>query len=172
MRPIRLILGAMFAVCFGAMLTGCGEEIKASASQATPDDESQAASLADDSQIASASVSKPSVKFPEKHAAFLDAYCMDCHDADTEKGSVNLEALSFQIETIEQAETWQNVLNALNSGEMPPEKKKQHKRIIRILLSANVYNRKFSKKIKSKNDTRSKFIQQGIWTRKRRSHES
>ena len=50
---------------------------------------------------------------------------MDCHDADTEKGSVNLEALSFKIETIEQAETWQKVLNVLNSGEMPPEKKKQ-----------------------------------------------
>ncbi len=95
----------LIAVSCVTLLTGCGEENKA--------------------QMATASVPKPKVKFPEKHAAFLDAYCMDCHDADTEKGSVNLEGLSFEIETIEQAETWQNVLNVLNSGEMPPEKKKQ-----------------------------------------------
>ena len=75
--------------------------------------------------VATASVAKPKVAFPEKHTTFLNTYCMDCHDADTEKGSVNLEALSFKIETIEQAENWQKVLHVLNSGEMPPEKKKQ-----------------------------------------------
>ena len=72
---------------------------------------------------ATTAVTKPKVEFPDKHVAFLDTYCMDCHDADTEKGSVNLEALSFKIETIEQAETWQKVLNVLNSGEMPPERR-------------------------------------------------
>jgi hypothetical protein len=115
----------MFAVCFVTLLTGCGEENKGNHSQGVPSDDSQGTSNADEAQMATASVTKPKVAFPEKHAAFLDAYCMDCHDADTEKGEVNLEALSFQIETIEQAETWQNVLNALNSGEMPPKKKKQ-----------------------------------------------
>ena len=34
---------------------------------------------------------------------------------------VDLESLSFRITTIEQAELWQKVLNALNAGEMPPE---------------------------------------------------
>ncbi|MDG2124574.1 MAG: DUF1587 domain-containing protein, partial [Verrucomicrobiales bacterium] len=63
--------------------------------------------------------------FPEKHQPFLQQYCFDCHDADTEKGKVNLEDLSFQITTIEQAERWQKVLNAINAGEMPPEKKPQ-----------------------------------------------
>ena len=125
MKPTRLILGTMFAVCFVTLLTGCGEENKGNHSQGVPSDDSQGTSNADEAQMATASVTKPKVAFPEKHAAFLDAYCMDCHDADTEKGEVNLEALSFQIETIEQAETWQNVLNALNSGEMPPKKKKQ-----------------------------------------------
>ena len=50
---------------------------------------------------------------------------MDCHDADTEKGNVNLEDLPFKIETIEHAERWQHVLASLNAGEMPPEKEKQ-----------------------------------------------
>ena len=70
---------------------------------------------------------QPKAVFAEKHAAFLDNYCMDCHDADTEKGEVNLEDLPFDIETIEHAERWQDVLAAINSGEMPPEKKKQPK---------------------------------------------
>jgi hypothetical protein len=62
---------------------------------------------------------------PEKHFEFLSNYCLDCHDALTEKGSVNLEDLSFQVTNIEEAELWQKVLNTMNSGEMPPEDKKQ-----------------------------------------------
>ena len=65
------------------------------------------------------------VVFPEKHLDFLDMYCMDCHNADSQKGEVNLESLSFTIQTIEQAENWQKVLHVLNSKEMPPENKTQ-----------------------------------------------
>ena len=72
-----------------------------------------------------ASAAKPEVRFPEKHLDFLHTYCMDCHDSATEKGEVNLEDLSFHIQTIENAEKWQKVLAVLNSGEMPPENKDQ-----------------------------------------------
>ncbi|MGB0240213.1 MAG: DUF1592 domain-containing protein [Verrucomicrobiales bacterium] len=64
-------------------------------------------------------------ELPEKHFDFLATYCLDCHDSLTEKGSVNLEDLAFQITTIQEAELWQKVLNTMNSGEMPPEDKKQ-----------------------------------------------
>ena len=67
----------------------------------------------------------PTAELPEKHFHFLEKYCMDCHDAETTKGKVNLENLPFRITTLETAELWQKVLNTLNSGEMPPEKKKQ-----------------------------------------------
>jgi hypothetical protein len=73
------------------------------------------------------SAEAPKAVFAKKHVAFLDNYCMDCHDAETEKGEVNLEDLPFQIGTIEHAERWQDVLAAINSGEMPPKKKKQPK---------------------------------------------
>ncbi len=59
-------------------------------------------------------------RFPEKHRAFFKAHCLECHDSKTRKGKVDLETLSFRIATIEQAELWQKVLNALNAGEMPP----------------------------------------------------
>ena len=62
---------------------------------------------------------------PEKHFAFLDNYCLECHDALTEKGKVNLEEISFQVTNIEEAELWQKVLNSMNSGEMPPEDEPQ-----------------------------------------------
>jgi len=67
------------------------------------------------------------VELPKKHFVLLENYCLDCHDRETQKGKVNLEALPFKVTTIEQAELWQKVLNAMNSGEMPPEKKRQPK---------------------------------------------
>ena len=69
------------------------------------------------------------VQLPEKHLDFLDAYCMDCHDSDTKKGKVDLEALPLLVKTIEHAELWQKVLDVLNSGEMPPENKRQPEKI-------------------------------------------
>ncbi|MDG1324437.1 MAG: DUF1592 domain-containing protein, partial [Opitutales bacterium] len=62
---------------------------------------------------------------PEKHLDLMFTYCMDCHDADTQKGKVNLEDLPLEVDTLQNAELWQKVLDVLNSGEMPPENKKQ-----------------------------------------------
>ncbi len=67
------------------------------------------------------------VELPKKHFALIESYCLDCHDGETQKGKVNLEALSFKVGTLEWAELWQKVLNAMNSGGMPPENKRQPK---------------------------------------------
>ena len=67
----------------------------------------------------------PEASLPEKHRAFFQAHCLDCHDSETREGKVDLETLSFRITILEQAELWQKVLNALNSGEMPPEDSEQ-----------------------------------------------
>jgi hypothetical protein len=72
-----------------------------------------------------AQAAEPRAVMPQKHAAFFENYCLDCHDAATEKGKVNLEDLSFDLGTLQSAELWQKVLNTINSGEMPPEKKPQ-----------------------------------------------
>ncbi len=71
------------------------------------------------------SAAEPEVRLPQKHLTLLENYCFDCHDADTQKGKVNLETLPFHITTMEQAELWQKILNALNAGEMPPEDERQ-----------------------------------------------
>ena len=67
----------------------------------------------------------PEAQLPAKHLPFLKTHCLDCHDSETQEGKVDLEKLPFQITTLEQAELWQKVLNALNSGEMPPEDSEQ-----------------------------------------------
>ena len=72
-----------------------------------------------------AQAAPPEARLPEKHRAFFKAHCLDCHDSETREGKVDLETLSFRIATIEQAELWQKVLNALNAGEMPPEDSEQ-----------------------------------------------
>lgn len=73
----------------------------------------------------SSSTEAPTAIMPEAHFDFLNQYCLDCHDAITEEGNVNLEDLSFNLDTLETAELWQKVLNVLNSGEMPPEDETQ-----------------------------------------------
>ena len=70
---------------------------------------------------------EPTAQLPKKHLTLLQDYCFDCHDADTQKGKVNLEALPLEITEPQQAELWQKILNAMNSGEMPPEDKRQPK---------------------------------------------
>lgn len=72
-----------------------------------------------------AQAAPPEARLPEKHRAFFKAHCLNCHDSDTREGKVDLETLPLQITTLEQAELWQKVLNALNSGEMPPEDSEQ-----------------------------------------------
>lgn len=72
-----------------------------------------------------ADAAPPEARLPEKHRTFFKAHCLDCHDSETQEGKVDLETLPFRITTIEQAELWQKVLGALNSGEMPPKDSEQ-----------------------------------------------
>ncbi len=67
----------------------------------------------------------PTAVLPSKHHALLKKYCFECHDADTKEGGVNLAELSFDLATMESAESWQKVLGVINAGEMPPEEEVQ-----------------------------------------------
>ncbi len=62
---------------------------------------------------------------PEQPTDFLINYCLDCHDADSAKGEVNLDFLEISWEEAEARHHWERVLKVLESGEMPPEDKDQ-----------------------------------------------
>lgn len=67
----------------------------------------------------------PSVQMPARHSALLKKYCFKCHDSETREGNADLQRLSFDLSTLQTAEQWQKILNAINEGEMPPAESPQ-----------------------------------------------
>ena len=67
---------------------------------------------------------QPAAVLPEKHQTLLKEHCLSCHDAEKQKGKFRIDNLAFSITDNLSAERWQKVLNALNSGEMPPDDQK------------------------------------------------
>lgn len=59
---------------------------------------------------------------PQKHVELFRRHCFDCHDSATAEAMIDLESLSTEISRdVATAERWAKVLNAVNSGEMPPK---------------------------------------------------
>jgi hypothetical protein len=71
------------------------------------------------------SAQEPSAALPEKNRALLKEHCLSCHGPEKQKGKFRVDELPFTITDNRNAERWQKVLNALNSGDMPPEDEKQ-----------------------------------------------
>ena len=65
------------------------------------------------------------VSIPDSIEPFFETYCFDCHDSDTAKADLDLEGLTRSIVDVADAQNWQDILDQLNSGEMPPKKKAQ-----------------------------------------------
>lgn len=57
--------------------------------------------------------------------AFLEAYCIDCHGPEKQKGDRRFDHLSGILSDIDEAEAFQEILDQLNLAEMPPEDEKQ-----------------------------------------------
>jgi hypothetical protein len=70
----------------------------------------------------------PHPELENKHRAFLKDNCLNCHNAEKQKGKVRLDDISFSLDAVQKADLWQKILNAVNSGEMPPEDEKQPER--------------------------------------------
>ena len=65
------------------------------------------------------------VAVSERQRAFLQSHCAKCHDATTQEGKFRVDDLPLHLADLPTAERWQKILNALNSGEMPPADEKQ-----------------------------------------------
>ena len=53
---------------------------------------------------------------------FMEKYCITCHNEEKEKGGLRLDTLNYQVNEHESVYEWQDVLDVLNAGEMPPKK--------------------------------------------------
>lgn len=54
---------------------------------------------------------------------FLQKHCIDCHDADTKKGDLDLTALPEDFAKTDSFARWVKVYDRVITGEMPPKKK-------------------------------------------------
>ena len=62
----------------------------------------------------------------ERHIKpLLAEYCFDCHNSKTQKGDLDLEIYGDNAKLYENREIWEKVVELVESGEMPPEKKPQ-----------------------------------------------
>lgn len=61
----------------------------------------------------------------EPFEAFLDNHCLKCHGPDKEKGELRLDRLSREFKQGVDAHRWREVLEVINSGEMPPKKEEK-----------------------------------------------
>ncbi|HEY3853172.1 MAG TPA: DUF1592 domain-containing protein [Verrucomicrobiae bacterium] len=56
---------------------------------------------------------------------FVSKNCIDCHDADSKKGDLDLTAFKFDLANTTNFSEWVKVHDRVASGEMPPPKKKE-----------------------------------------------
>ena len=75
--------------------------------------------------IFAAEISAGPVTLREHVEPLLKEYCVDCHNADKHKGDLNLLPLLEKTALAENREAWEKVAEAVESRDMPPEKKPQ-----------------------------------------------
>ena len=63
--------------------------------------------------------------FKSKVAPFFKAHCVACHGPEKSKGKITLHTLDGDLSAGHDPERWELILEMLESGEMPPEKKPQ-----------------------------------------------
>src|SRR4051812_13901540 len=61
----------------------------------------------------------------EPFDAFLETYCLSCHGPKKEKGDLRIDQLSRDFKLGGDAHRWADMIEQVNSGEMPPKKEKK-----------------------------------------------
>ncbi len=74
---------------------------------------------------AAASHSKLDREFTGKIQPILKQYCLGCHSTEKHKGDLDLERFKSLSEIINHPKVWQDVLEQLGLGEMPPKENPQ-----------------------------------------------
>ena len=76
------------------------------------------------------------IPIPERPFEILDNYCLNCHDEVEFKAEINLDMDRIQWEEEDAIHLWSRVINMVESGDMPPKKKKQPSKAERAELAS------------------------------------
>lgn len=85
----------------------------------------QKAAPTNDSIIEKVSQDESAAHYVEKVESFFEQHCHDCHDDETQKGGLNLLAVTPDMNEHSQVLRWTDIVDRIESGEMPPKKKKR-----------------------------------------------
>ena len=78
------------------------------------------------SSLVGAEMSKNALQiFDKKLSPLLKTYCIKCHGEEKQKGKFRIDTLSNDLYNPQYNETWHDILDLINSGEMPPEDEEQ-----------------------------------------------
>src|SRR5947208_13126247 len=55
------------------------------------------------------------------HQPFIEKYCAGCHDRATKAGALDLTALNYPPDNVDNFARWVKVHDRLKAGEMPPK---------------------------------------------------
>ncbi len=62
-------------------------------------------------------------ELPKMASTFIESHCVDCHDADSARAGFRIDLLTSDFTAGNNAGQWKEVMDKINSGEMPPKKK-------------------------------------------------
>ncbi|MEO1991682.1 MAG: c-type cytochrome domain-containing protein, partial [Pirellulales bacterium] len=66
------------------------------------------------------SSARADVVIPESVGVFLKTHCYRCHGPETQEADLSLHDITLTIVDSADAVNWQDILDRLNAGEMPP----------------------------------------------------
>ncbi len=72
---------------------------------------------------ANAGAAQPAAGLEPKVQAYLDKHCISCHGPEHQKGEFRIDTLSTKV-GFENTPQWLEIMERINSGEMPPKKEK------------------------------------------------
>ncbi len=75
--------------------------------------------------FATLTLAKEDALYREKVLPFIESHCIDCHDSSSARAGFRIDLLSDDFTSGNQAGLWKEVMDNINSGEMPPKKKKR-----------------------------------------------
>jgi mono/diheme cytochrome c family protein len=75
-------------------------------------------------RTAKVDVAKADTQFRKEVLPLLNRYCWDCHGDGETKGDLALDSFTNATVVLRDRRTWEHVLQNVESGEMPPKKKK------------------------------------------------
>src|SRR5258706_1259476 len=74
---------------------------------------------------------------PGDAADFIQHQCVECHDAETQKGGLDLTTLPFDLDSAKTFDAWVKIHDRVRDGEMPPKKKpRPEAKELNLFLSA------------------------------------